>query len=133
MLTDVVRSLFSKPATIHYPDTKPDTPERLRGKLTWDSTRCTGCALCVRDCPADAIHLITLDKANKRFVMFYDAGRCAFCGQCVQSCRFDCLSLSSAEWSMAAPDKSQFSIYYGEHTDVAQALDKTNTSDHTDA
>lgn len=130
MLVDIVRSLFSKPATERYPAVEPDEPERLRGKLDWNPDQCTGCQLCVKDCPADAITLITLDKAEKRFVMLYDAGRCTFCAQCIQSCRFNCLSLSNTDWSMAAGDKSPFTEYIGGEADVAQVLEDKVESDH---
>lgn len=132
MLFDIIRSFFSKPATAHYPSPESTEPVRLRGKLTWNPESCTGCALCVKDCPADAIELITLDKENKRFVMHYDVGRCTFCGQCVQSCRFNCLDLSNTEWSMPALSKTPFSIYYGDEADVAEVLDRTTETDHTD-
>ena len=132
MFFDILRALFSKPATQRYPNPEPNTPERLRGKLYWNPERCTGCALCVKDCPADAIQLITLDKENKRFVMRYDVGRCTFCGQCVQSCRFDCLDLSSDEWSLAAVNRTPFTIYYGDKADVAQVMENATETVDTD-
>jgi formate hydrogenlyase subunit 6/NADH:ubiquinone oxidoreductase subunit I len=122
MLSDILRSLLRKPATALYPAQVTDTPVRLRGVLHWDPTRCTGCCLCNKDCPSDALELITLDKANKRFVMRYDMSRCTFCAQCVQNCRFDCLSMSSDEWEMASGDKRLFTVYYGDADDVESVL-----------
>lgn len=133
ILFDLIHSLFSKPATEPFPAAKTDDITRLRGKLDWHPEHCAGCGLCVKDCPADALELITLDKASKRFVMHYDVGRCTFCGQCVQSCRFDCLDLSSTEWSMATTDKARFSIYYGEQADVAQVLGTADQRDDPDS
>lgn len=121
MLQDVLLSLWRKPVTELYPAQQQPAPERLRGKLHWNPEKCTGCCLCVKDCPCDAIELITIDKANKRFVMRYDLGRCTYCAQCVQNCRFNCLEMSSEEWELAATDKSQFTVYYGREEDV-QAL-----------
>ena len=62
MFNDVVESLWKKPATQKYPFERVDAPQRLRGKLTWDPEKCTGCNLCSKDCPADAIEIITIDK-----------------------------------------------------------------------
>jgi NAD(P)H-quinone oxidoreductase subunit I len=122
MWADLVRSLFRRPATEKYPFERRPTPKRLRGALRWNPEKCTGCALCVKDCPADAIELITLDKANKRFVMRYHADRCTFCAQCVQNCRFKCLEMSNEEWELAALNREPFEVYYGEEADVAAFL-----------
>lgn len=122
MLGDVLRSLFKRPVTELYPFERRESPERLRGKLHWNPEKCTGCCLCVKDCPAEAIELITLDKKNKRFVLRYHIDRCAYCAQCVQNCRFGCLSMSNDEWELAALSKEPFTVYYGEDADVKAVL-----------
>ncbi len=129
MLGDVLRSLFRQPVTRLYPGERRAAPEHLRGKLHWNPEGCTGCALCVKDCPADAIELITLDKVSKRFVVRYDLDRCTYCGQCVQSCRFNCLTMSPDEWELAALSRKPFTVYYGKEADVQLALDKVTPPD----
>ena len=128
MLSDVLHSLFRQPVTRRYPFERRAAPERLRGKLHWNPEGCTGCALCVKDCPADAIELITVDKATKRFVVRYDMDRCTYCAQCVQSCRFNCITLSRDEWELAALNKTPFTVYYGKEADVQSVLDKLGPS-----
>ncbi len=102
MVGDVLGSLFRQPVTQQYPFERKEAPRRLRGKLHWDAEKCTGCLLCVKDCPAQAIEVIMVDKANKRFVMRYHVDRCTFCSQCVVSCRQGALGMSSEEWELAA-------------------------------
>ena len=125
MLGDILESLFKKPVTERYPFERKPTPERLRGKLYWEPEKCSGCQLCVKDCPADAIELIVLDKVAKRFVMRYNPDRCTFCGQCVENCRFDCLGLSSEEWELAALNRDAFEVFYGKEEDIETLLAQT--------
>jgi formate hydrogenlyase subunit 6/NADH:ubiquinone oxidoreductase subunit I len=124
MLRDVLRSLFKQPATEHYPFEKRPAPEHLRGALQFDPSKCSGCGVCVKDCPARAIELITLDKASKRFVLRYHVDRCTYCAQCVQSCRFKCLAMSDEQWELASLKKEPFTVYYGNHDDVNAVLAK---------
>ena len=129
MLRDIMKAVFEKPVTETYPFERVETPPTLRGKLVWTPGACTGCALCVKDCPADAIHLITLDKAAKRFVMEYHEDRCIFCGQCVQSCRFDCLTLQNDDWELATATRSGFTVWYGAPEDVAAVVQDSSPPD----
>jgi formate hydrogenlyase subunit 6/NADH:ubiquinone oxidoreductase subunit I len=128
MLHDIVRSLFSKPVTELYPVERQPTPDRLRGTLVWNPEKCTGCCLCVKDCPSNALELITIDRENKRFVMRYDIGRCTFCSQCVQNCRFNCLEMSNEQWELAATSKTPFTVTYGCDEDIQALMDRVSLS-----
>lgn len=123
MLSDVVVSFVRRPITEKYPFERRDAPERLRGHLLWDPENCTGCGLCAKDCPANAIEMFVLDKANKQFVLCYHVDRCTFCAQCVDSCRQDCLAMSSDQWELAAFDRDSFVVYYGDEHDVERVLE----------
>ncbi len=122
MLGDLARSLFRRPVTEMYPAEKHKPPERLRGELVWDPKSCTGCMMCVKDCPANALELVVVDRKAKRFVMRYHADRCTFCAQCVQSCRFKCLTMSNEQYELAALTKEPFTVTYGNDADVELLL-----------
>lgn len=124
MLGDVLKSFFKKPITEKYPFVRHEAPENLRGKLIWEPEKCTGCMLCVKDCPSNALELIVLDKVNKRFVMKYNLDRCTFCAQCVINCRFGCLNMSEEQWELASTKKEPFEVYYGRDEDVKFLLEK---------
>lgn len=133
MLQDVLRSLLRRPFTEKYPFEQRQSPNRLRGQLHFDPEKCTGCCLCVKECPANALELITLDRKAKQFVMRYHLDRCTFCAQCVQNCRFDCLEMSPEEWELAATSKEPFTIHYGEEADVAKVLGGFLNTDDNDS
>lgn len=128
MFGDVLRSLFRRPATRQYPFERTVAPERLRGRLHWNPEKCTGCCLCVKDCPANALEVITLDKKNKQFVVRYHAERCIYCAQCVENCRFGCLEMAAEEWELAAMNREPFVITYGRDEDIAALLEKASSA-----
>jgi formate hydrogenlyase subunit 6/NADH:ubiquinone oxidoreductase subunit I len=129
MFGNAVKSLFSKPATQQYPFVKEPTPIRLRGALIYDADKCTGCNMCVRDCPADAIEIIIVDRKEKKFVMRYHYDRCVFCAQCVSSCKFDSLEMSNEEWELASVGKDPFTVYYGSDENVKFVLDQAASAE----
>jgi formate hydrogenlyase subunit 6/NADH:ubiquinone oxidoreductase subunit I len=122
MWSDTFKSLFKRPVTQKYPFVRLDAPERLRSKLHWDPTKCTGCALCSKDCPAEAIEIITIDKKAKKFVFKYQIDSCTFCAQCVESCKQACLEMANDEWELAALSRDAFTVYYGNDADVETVL-----------
>ena len=130
MLGDLLRSLFRRPVTVRYPFERRATPERLRGRLVFDPAACTGCGLCVKDCPAAAIELVVAEKQNKRFVLRYHVDRCTFCAQCVQSCKHGCLLLSNTAWELATADKGSLTSDYGNESAVGRGA-SADTAKHS--
>ncbi|MEJ2210534.1 MAG: 4Fe-4S dicluster domain-containing protein [Anaerolineae bacterium] len=130
MLRDVLTSLVHRPVTERYPFERQPVPARLRGKIVFDPEKCTGCGLCTRDCPSDALELFVLDRKAKRFVMHYRIDRCLFCSQCVNSCPRSSLSMSNEPWELAALCRKPFDAYYGQDEDVETVLSDGAPVDH---
>jgi formate hydrogenlyase subunit 6/NADH:ubiquinone oxidoreductase subunit I len=124
MFKDILVSFFSTPVTEKYPFEKPETADRFRGKLHFDPSKCTGCNLCSKDCPANALQIVIIDRAAKRFVARYNVARCVYCGQCVQSCKFKCLGMSKDDWELAALHKETFEVKYGKEEDISTLLER---------
>ena len=122
MLGDIWTSFFRKPVTQLYPFQRLEAPAHFRGKLVWTPGKCTGCGLCTKDCPSNALELITIDKKAKQFVMRYHADRCTYCGQCVKNCRLECLGMSHDQWENAGFKRSDFLVHYGNEADVEHIL-----------
>lgn len=70
-----------------------------------DEDACTGCELCVQDCPYEALsmtHVDTPGRLRERSVALLDPGQCVSCGICVGSCAFDAIELPG--WTSPSPD-----------------------------
>ncbi len=68
--------------------------------LNIDKEKCTGCGLCVKVCPFDAMHLVN-EKAEAD-------EKCTLCGACVKVCPVDALSIERKR-----VDPSKFVDYKG--------------------
>ena len=93
LLPALVAALMKKPDTVSYPFTPLELPQGFRGAIVIDPEKCTGCGLCVRDCPANALELFRESRENFRLIHF--PGRCAYCGQCQDACRHGAISNSN--------------------------------------
>ena len=109
MFNSVLGSLFAKPATIKYPFEKFVMPKDFRGQPKFFSEKCTGCRLCIRDCPAQAITITKVGE--KRFQATLDRGRCVYCAQCAETCPRKCIEIST-DFELAQIDRGNLKIVF---------------------
>ncbi|HUS79190.1 MAG TPA: 4Fe-4S binding protein [Patescibacteria group bacterium] len=81
MLKEVLKNLFSPPATVNYPTVVPEPVLGLRGKITWDMERCDQCQDCERVCPPGAIKVFPDEKKIE-----YSPFKCMYCHLCIENC-----------------------------------------------
>lgn len=93
MLT--LKTMFTKPVTIQYPDERKHIAAGFRGlhALVKDAStgaeKCIACGLCAAICPSKCISLHTsAGPDDARVLDRYDIEvlRCLFCGLCVEAC-----------------------------------------------
>ena len=111
----VTFSTFTRrPVTVEYPDVKHDLPIRQRSfpVLTWDFDHdepfCTGCNVCVRNCPVDCMTATMQDNpayaagtSDRRKIVekfWIDYARCMRCNICVEVCPFEAIVMDN-NWS----------------------------------
>ena len=98
IIPDVLKNLFSKPATLKYPYERREPPEDFRGKPECNRDQCVSCGICARACPAWAI---TYDDEEKPI---FDLGRCVYCGECADNCPTSAIEMTD-DYELAVFDK----------------------------
>ena len=106
------KTALRRPVTAQYPDPSRRLPvaDAFMGfpALTWDSDvnepYCTGCMVCVRECPTQCMSATMTDNpkhaegASRRRKIIQEfeinLGRCILCGICVDVCNFDAIEMS---------------------------------------
>ncbi len=113
-LPEVIKNLFSKPATIKYPAVKAEVFDAFRGRIVFTQSECIGCDMCVRVCPAKAIKIIPSEQTHaekKIFDCLMDLNHCIFCGACADACPKNALE-SSQDFELAQLDKTKLKLHY---------------------
>jgi formate hydrogenlyase subunit 6/NADH:ubiquinone oxidoreductase subunit I len=110
IIFEALKSIFKKPATEQYPFVKQEKPSTFRGRIDFESEKCIGCMMCVRDCPANAIKIIKV--ADKVFEAEIRLDKCIYCGQCVDSCVKKAVRITN-DFELAQLDKSKLKVTYG--------------------
>ena len=109
-LATTLRWLFKKPVTAQYPDQHMPVQERYMGfpALLWDETAdepfCTGCMVCIRECPTQCMSAQMMDNPKfadgsshrRKIIETFEINlnRCILCGICVDVCAFDAIEMS---------------------------------------
>ena len=109
MLGQVLRSAAHRPATRPYPAEPVRLPAAFRGKIRFFASRCVGCKLCQKDCPADALAINKV--GDKRFEAVFRLDHCIYCAQCVDSCNKDALE-STSEFELATLDRATLRVTF---------------------
>ena len=105
-----LRWLFRKPVTAHYPKQHLPVQQRFMGfpALLWDDTAgepfCTGCMVCVRECPTQCITAVMQDNPKfadgtshrKKIIETFEINlnRCILCSICEDVCSLDAIEMS---------------------------------------
>ena len=113
-LATTLSTFTRRPVTIQYPDEKHVLSERQRSfpVLTWDFDHdepfCTGCNICVRNCPVDCMTATMQDNpkhpegtSDRRKIVekfWIDYARCMRCNICIEVCPFEAISMDN-NWS----------------------------------
>lgn len=110
-LPELVKHLFKKPATVKYPFEKLPVPEGFRGTPFLHPEKCIVCRICVMDCPAEAIEILTVSEEEKKYKMIIHNDRCVHCAQCVESCPKSALEMNQ-EFELACFDRHRLKAEY---------------------
>jgi NADH-quinone oxidoreductase subunit I len=110
-LATTLSTFTRKPVTIQYPDEKHPLPVRQRSfpVLVWDfdhdEPACTGCNVCVRNCPVDCMTATMMDNpkyaeglSDRRKIVekfWIDYARCMRCNICVEVCPFEAIVMDN--------------------------------------
>jgi NADH-quinone oxidoreductase subunit I len=120
-LWTVLTHMFRRRVTVQYPEQKPYTAPRWRGRIILSrdpdgEERCVACYLCAVVCPVDCIALqATEDENGRRYPEFFriNFSRCIYCGFCEDACPTYAIQLTP-DFEMGEY-KRQNMVYEKEH------------------
>ena len=90
MTKTVLKSLFTRPATLMYPSKPANITPITRGHVSINPEGCITCRSCQRKCPTQAICVEVKEKTWE-----IDNMRCVVCSVCVDVCPTKCLTMET--------------------------------------
>ena len=95
-MTITIKHIWKKPVTLQYPDERQVMPERFRGFVHNDTTKCDACNICAKLCPVDCIYIESEGKGKDRYMTRYaiDYNKCIWCSLCTEPCPTNCITMS---------------------------------------
>jgi len=111
--------LFTRKATVPYPEKRLDPKPRFRGMFGFSEERCIACHACAKACPISIIYIqdhfeeIEVDgkKRKKKVLDRYDIDvkRCMFCGLCEEACPTNPVAiwLTSMTYEMSTYERNE--------------------------
>ncbi|MCP4572557.1 MAG: NADH-quinone oxidoreductase subunit I [bacterium] len=91
-----IKHIYRKPVTLQFPDERQVMPDRFRGFVHNDMTKCDSCNICAKLCPVDCIYIETEGKGKERMMTRYaiDYNKCIWCSLCTENCHTGSITMS---------------------------------------
>jgi len=102
----LIRNVLSGPSTDPFPFGDTFTPEKYRGRVEYDASKCNSCKICERVCAAGAIRFDTTEK-GKRFMLWHNS--CMYCGMCAFHCTRGALTMTN-DWLLAHRQEKKYQM-----------------------
>ncbi len=83
------KNLVNKPVTEAFPaGDPPKAAANYRGRLSYDSTKCINCGMCIRVCSPQCITrtVKALENGDQEVSFAFDMASCTYCSTCADFC-----------------------------------------------
>lgn len=124
-----LKHFFQREITEQYPDVMPDLPERYRGCLQFEFTKCIACGICINTCPNDVLSMETEKRegSKKKVLLNYtiDFQYCMFCNLCVEACPTSCLYFNK-NFELSVDNREDIKMIYTRPDDMEDPEESSN-------